>query len=62
VIGLPRETLHLEVPDIARFNDHVVIDGPPRVTVVTRAAIVASDLVLIPVQPSALDVWRARRS
>jgi chromosome partitioning protein len=57
VIGLPRETLHLEVPDIARFNDHVVIDGPPRVTVLTRAAIVASDLVMIPVQPSALDVW-----
>jgi chromosome partitioning protein len=57
VIGLPRETLHLEVPDIARSNDHVVIDGPPRVTALTRSAILASDLVMIPVQPSAFDVW-----
>jgi chromosome partitioning protein len=57
VIGLPRETLHLEVPDIARSNDHVVIDGPPRVTALTRSAILSSDLVMIPVQPSAFDVW-----
>ena len=60
VIGLPRETLHLEVPDIARANDHVVIDGPPRVTALTRSAIVASDLVMIPVQPSAFDVWASQ--
>jgi chromosome partitioning protein len=57
VIGLARETLHLEVPDIARANDHVVIDGPPRVTALTRSAIVACDLVVIPVQPSPLDLW-----
>jgi chromosome partitioning protein len=57
VIGLARETLHLEVPDIARVNDHVVIDGPPRVTALTRSAIVASDVVVIPVQPSPFDLW-----
>ena len=60
VIGLPRETLHLEVPDIARANDHVVIDGPPRVTALTRSAIIASDVVVIPVQPSAFDVWASQ--
>ncbi|MFL9500169.1 ParA family partition ATPase [Rhodopseudomonas palustris] len=57
VIGLPRETLHVEVPDIARGVDHVVIDGPPRVTALARSAILAADLVLIPVQPSPYDVW-----
>jgi len=57
VIGLARETLHLEVPDIARANDHVVIDGPPRVTALTRSAIVAADVVVIPVQPSPFDLW-----
>jgi chromosome partitioning protein len=34
-----------------------VIDGPPRVTDLTRSAILAADVVLIPVQPSPLDVW-----
>ena len=57
VIGLARETLHQEVPAIARNVDHVVIDGPPRVTALARSAILASDLVLIPVQPSPYDVW-----
>ncbi len=57
VIGLPRETLHLEIPDLARSVDHVVIDGPPRVTALARSAILAADLVVIPVQPSPYDVW-----
>ena len=57
VIGLARETLHHEVPVIARNVDHVVIDGPPRVTALARSAVLASDLVLVPVQPSPYDVW-----
>lgn len=57
VIGLPRETLHLEIPDLAKRSDDVVIDGPPRVTALTRSAILAADLVVVPVQPSPYDVW-----
>jgi len=57
VIGLARETLHLEAPEIARSVDHVVVDGPPRVTALARSALLAADLVLIPVQPSPYDVW-----
>ncbi|MEP9378630.1 ParA family partition ATPase [Aquabacter sp. CN5-332] len=57
VSGLAREVLHQEVPDIARSHDHVIIDGPPRVTALARSTILASDLILIPVQPSSYDVW-----
>jgi len=57
VIGLARETLHQDVPQIARHTQHVIIDGPPRVTALARSAILAADLVLIPVQPSPYDVW-----
>ncbi len=60
VVGLARETLHREVPDLARSVDHVVIDGPPRTTALVRSAILASDLVLVPVQPSAFDVWASQ--
>jgi chromosome partitioning protein len=38
----------------------VLIDGPPRVYDVARSAIMASDVVLIPVQPSPYDVWAAK--
>ncbi|SIR52512.1 plasmid segregation oscillating ATPase ParF [Pseudacidovorax sp. RU35E] len=57
VFGLARDTLHREVPQIAAQADHVVIDGPPRVASLARSALLAADLVLIPVQPSAYDVW-----
>ncbi len=59
VIGLPKETIHREITQLARDYDHVVIDGPPRVTALARSAIMASDLVLIPVQPSPYDIWAA---
>ena len=39
--------------------DHAVIDTPPRVSALARTAILAADLVLIPVQPSSYDVWAA---
>lgn len=57
VFGLARDSLHREVPAIARQMDCVIIDGPPRVAALARSALLAADLVLIPVQPSAYDVW-----
>lgn len=60
VIGLPKPVLHREMPSLSASYDHVIIDGPPQVADVTRSAILAADLVLIPVQPSPLDVWGAR--
>ncbi len=57
MVGLARDTLHREAPEIARDVDHVVIDGPPRVAGLMRSALLAADLVLIPVQPSPFDGW-----
>jgi chromosome partitioning protein len=59
VVGMAKPTLHREIPALARNYDIVVIDGAPRVNELGRAAILASDLVLIPVQPSPYDVWAA---
>lgn len=60
VIGLPTRTLHKEIQAHRDNYDMIVIDGPPRVNELARAAIMASDLVLIPVQPSPYDVWAAK--
>jgi len=57
VLGLPREVLHRELPDMARDVDLFVIDGPPRVTGIARSALLAADVVLIPATPSPLDGW-----
>ena len=57
VVGLPRETLHRELPAIAADADHVVVDGAPRIAGVARSALLAADLVLIPATPSPFDGW-----
>ena len=57
VVGLPRATIHRDIETIGQGYDDIVIDGPPRVTELARSCIMASDLVLIPVQPSPYDVW-----
>lgn len=49
------ELLSREVSRIK--NDYVVIDGASKANKLAEAAVKAADLVLIPVQPSKLDVW-----
>ncbi|WP_375706313.1 AAA family ATPase, partial [Bartonella sp. AA2SXKL] len=48
-----------EITQIGHNYDHIIIDGPPRVTDLARSALMASDFVLIPVQPSPYDIWAA---
>lgn len=60
VVGLPKKTIHRDLPSLATPYKWVFIDGPPRVYEVARSAIMAADLVIIPVQPSPYDVWSAK--
>jgi chromosome partitioning protein len=60
VVGLPKDTLHREIPALGETYDWVIIDGPPRVYNVAKSAIAAADIVVIPVQPSPYDVWAAK--
>ncbi len=59
VVGLPRPVVHKEIGGLGAGYDVIVIDGPPRVTELARSVIMASDLVVIPVQPSPYDIWAA---
>jgi chromosome partitioning protein len=59
VIGMAKPSLHRDLPGLAKAYDFVVIDGAPRVNELGRSAILASDFVLLPVQPSPYDVWAA---
>lgn len=60
VVGVPKPTLHREIPNLRKGFETIVIDGAPRTNELARSAIIASDLVLIPVQPSPFDVWAAQ--
>ncbi|QDV81393.1 ParA family partition ATPase [Planctomycetes bacterium TBK1r] len=59
VVGMPKATIHQEIDQLASDYDDVVIDGPPRAAELARSIILSADLVVVPIQPSPLDVWEA---
>lgn len=51
-----------EVERLARSADLVLVDSPPHDETEARLAVRAADLVLVPVQPSPMDVWATRET
>jgi chromosome partitioning protein len=60
--GFPKATLHKHIAAKSAGFDVVVIDVPPQNGDLSRSALLAADLVMIPVQPSPYDVWAARET
>lgn len=49
-----------EVDRLARDHDIVLIDSPPHMETEAKIAVRAAGLVVVPVQPSPMDVWATR--
>jgi len=54
---LSKLTLEKDLQKFLPIYDYIFIDGIPRVSPLTVAAIKWSDIILIPVQPSPYDIW-----
>ena len=59
VVAIDRPVLEKELPKLAASFDYVVIDGTSKIGPLTSSAVKVADVVLIPVQPSAADLWAA---
>ena len=61
VIAIPSPVLHKEIEGLAKKYDYVLIDcppgGPTGTDNITRSALLAVDLVIVPLQPSPFDLW-----
>lgn len=57
VVGFSRANLHREIEEIGAGYQHIVIDGLPGMSQITRSSIIASDVVIIPMQPGQYDLW-----
>ncbi len=49
--------LKAEVEKLARSHDLVIVDSPPHAETESKIAVRCADLVVVPVQPSPMDVW-----
>ena len=57
VVGIEGRSLRKDLARVSAGFEVVVIDSPPRMGVEARAAMLASDLVALPVTPGAADIW-----
>jgi len=63
------EVMHRPSPDLlgekkalTRGHDHVIIDAPPAIGEITLAILAISNLAIIPIGPSPLDIWSSKET
>jgi len=56
VLGLDRPTIDKDIKNINGY-DIAIIDGAAQIKDMTVSCVKAADFVLIPIQPSQLDIW-----
>ncbi|MBP2667026.1 MAG: ParA family protein [Firmicutes bacterium] len=57
VIQLSMPELSTKIINHRATFDHVVIDSPPALSHISREIAASSDLAIIPIAPSSLDIW-----
>lgn len=59
VVGMANTSLKQQLPKMYANDgyDFIILDGAPRMTELSRAAIIISDLIVMPMHPSGLDIW-----
>jgi chromosome partitioning protein len=57
VISMARENMALDAMKIAADYDFTLIDGPPHADTISRSCIVASDMVIVPIEPGGASRW-----
>lgn len=59
VVRMARKNLARDVLEMSPDYTHTIIDGPPRAQEIARSVMMASEVVLIPIEPSGLSTWAA---
>lgn len=60
VVARASADLHKHLPSLAAGFEHVIVDTPPGDLAIIRSAVMAVDMVIVPVAPTGLDVDRMR--
>lgn len=60
VVSLPVRDLHRRLPQLADGYAHLVLDTPPGEAAIVKSALIASEVALLPIPPSLMDLDRLR--
>lgn len=57
VVSMARENMARDAMKLAADFDVTILDGPPQAETISRSCIVASDLVVVPIEPGGASRW-----
>ena len=57
IVSIANPSINKAVQQIKADYEYIVIDGIPSISKITQSTILASDVVVVPMQPSGVDVW-----
>lgn len=53
----PRPIFQQDINELSWQYDHVVIDAPPAIGEITQSILAVTDMAIIPLSPSPVDIW-----
>lgn len=63
IVGMARENMARDALSLAADYDYTIIDAPPEGDgAITRSVVIASDVVIIPIEPSGFSTWAADKT
>ncbi|MBA7496700.1 Sporulation initiation inhibitor protein Soj [subsurface metagenome] len=62
VLHHPEAIFHNDIGELAKGYKHVVIDAPPAIGNITQSILLASNLAIVPIGPSPLDIWSSKET
>jgi len=57
ILHHPEPLDQIDIKELAADYDYVVIDAPPAIGDIARSILEVSDLTIVPLSPSSLDIW-----
>ena len=62
ILSHPGELTRADIKHVEAAYDYVIIDAPPALDDKVETTLAASDLVILPVTPSSLDLWSCKET
>jgi len=60
IIHHPEPISKSEIEELSQNYDYLVIDAPPAIGNITKSILAVTDLSIIPLSPSSLDIWSCK--
>jgi chromosome partitioning protein len=58
----PKPLLPSDIKRLSKTHDHILIDSPPVIGDIIQSVLAISDLAIVPVGPSPLDIWSSNET